>query len=303
MAVNRRRAISKWGLILLTFLCITEISLRKYGFCDAVLMREDSAYEYIAIPQDRHRFGKHIFYNSFSQRNPEPDKSDSIRICAFGDSFINGGAALDNDSLATNKLSKYFTAKAKKPVKVLNISAGSWGPDNCYAYLMKHGDFGSKQFILFVSSHDAYDDINFQKVVGINRQYPDRQYKLAIVELTERYIIPRLLSFGNMNEDAEINKQQYSTIFNTGFLNFRNYCDKNDIDFTVYLHAAKTETIEHNNSVQGKQIIAFCKENKIKFINELDFNFPLSVYRDSIHFNDEGQERLFEELRNFIVIK
>src|SRR5690349_531508 len=127
---------------LVAFFLTIELSLRLvWGFCDAVLMKEDKDYEYIAIPQSRQRFGNRIYYNSFSQRNDELSISDSIRIALFGDSVINGGTETDQDSLASTKLSKYLTAKYKKTVKVLNISAGSWGPDNCFAYLKKHGDF------------------------------------------------------------------------------------------------------------------------------------------------------------------
>ena len=130
----------RWLLFLIFFLCALELSLRSYGFCNAVLIKEDSAYEYIAIPQERYRFGKHIFYNKYFQRNEELTSVDSIIICAFGDSFINGGAAIDQDSLATTKLTRYLSNKYNKSVKVLNISAGSWAPDNCFAYLADYLD-------------------------------------------------------------------------------------------------------------------------------------------------------------------
>lgn len=275
-----------------------------YGFCDAVLIREDSSYEYIAIPQDRHRFGKHIFYNSLSQRNAEIEKTDSNIICAFGDSFINGGTPTDQDSLATTKLTEYLSNKYKKKIEVLNISAGSWGPDNCYAYLGKHGDFGSKYFMLFVSSHDAYDDMDFHKVVGANPQFPVKQYSLALVELFDRYIIPRLLEyFGHTNDSNEINKKTSVSVFNTGFINFYNYCKKKNIIFTIYIHADKEEAAQRHYNEQGQMIIDFCREKNIPLLKELDFNFPLSVYRDGIHFNEMGQGKCFEAIRDLIQLQ
>lgn len=298
---GRKRKLFKWLLVLLIFLCIAEIALRMYGFCDAVLMREDSAYEYIAIPQARHRFGKHIFYNSYSQRSAEINNDSSFVICAFGDSFINGGVPTDQDSLATSKLSKYLSEKNKQPVRVLNISAGSWGPDNCYAYLQKYGSFKSKQFVLFVSSHDAFDNMNFQKVVGVNTQFPDKQYKLAIVELLDRYILPRIFSSVKKDE-TEINKRSNTSVFNTGFLNFYIYCKQNGIALMIYLHSDKEESVNHNYNDQGKLIIDFCKQKNITLIRELDFNFPLSVFRDGIHFNEVGQEQLFEKIKDTFII-
>ncbi len=297
-----KKKLFRWLLALLIVLCIGEIALRMYGFCDAVLMREDSAYEYIAVPQNRHRFGKHIFYNSYSQRSEEINNDSSYIISAFGDSFINGGVLTDQDSLATTKLSKYLSEKNKEPVRVLNISAGSWGPDNCYAYLQKHGNFKSRQFVLFVSSHDAFDNINFQKVVGVNTQFPEKQYHLAIAELLERYVLPRLFTSVKKDE-TEINKRTSISVFNTGFLNFYNYCKKNGIDFMIYLHSDREESVNHQYNDQGKLIINFCKEKHIPIISELDFNFPLSVFRDGIHFNEEGQEKLFEKIKDTFFVK
>lgn len=289
---------------LLLLFCVAELSLRMYGFCDAVLMREDSSYEYIAVPQDRHRFGKHIFYNSLSQRNSEIEKPDSNIVCAFGDSFINGGSPTDQDSLATTKLAAYLTSKYKKKIEVLNISAGSWGPDNCYAYLTKHGDFKSKNFILFVSSHDAYDGMDFNNVVGSNPQFPVKQYNLAIVELFDRYLIPRLFEyFGHSTDLNEINKKTPVSVFNTGFINFYNYCIKRNITFTIYIHADRVEAVQRHYNEQGQMIIDFCKEKKITLLKELAYNFPLSLYRDGIHFNEQGQVKCFEAIKDSIQLQ
>lgn len=63
---------------------------------------------------------------------------------------------------------------------MLNISAGSWGPDNCAAYLKEKGTFGAEGIILVVSSHDAHDNMNWQTVVGQSVAFPDKQYKLSI---------------------------------------------------------------------------------------------------------------------------
>ena len=75
-------------LIGLCILCI-EVLLRGLGFCDALLYQSSNQYEYIAQPnQDRDRFGAHIHYNSYSQRNEEPDSTKTIifrlgRFCSF----------------------------------------------------------------------------------------------------------------------------------------------------------------------------------------------------------------------------
>ncbi|MFN0048046.1 MAG: hypothetical protein ACKVOU_02860, partial [Cytophagales bacterium] len=177
---------------------LSEFFLRFYfGFCNTVLMKEDSNCEYMAQPsQSRFRFRNMIKYNSFSMRSDEID-SASLIILGFGDSVINGGVQTDHDSLATTILSKSFTKLYQQKVQFLNISAGSWGPDNCYAYLQKYGNFNAKSIYLFVSSHDAYDNMNFQKIVGVNESFPSSQYSLAIYEMFDRYLKPRLISYFN----------------------------------------------------------------------------------------------------------
>jgi hypothetical protein len=105
--------------------------------------------------------------------------SKAVTILGLGDSVINGGVLTDQDELATMILSKELTGALNRPVQVLNVSAGSWGPDNCNAYLDERGTFNMHVMLLVVSSHDAYDVMDFTPVVGINYSFPDKQYKLA----------------------------------------------------------------------------------------------------------------------------
>ena len=157
--------------------------MRFYGFANAPLFEESIAYEYIAKPnQDMMRFGNHIHYNSYSQRSDEPDTTKVI-ILGLGDSVINGGVQVDQDDIATSLFTK------ETGMQMLNISVGSWGPDNCAAYLRENGLFGAKAMFLVVSSHDAHDNINHQPVVGVHPSYPDKQYPLAWAELLDGNVL------------------------------------------------------------------------------------------------------------------
>ena len=100
--------------------------------------------------------------------------STKIIILGLGDSVLFGGLQSDQDSIATS----IFTNEEKK-YQMLNISSGIWGPDNCAAYLKEKGFFNAKKMFLVVSSHDAYDNMNFSPVVGVHKSYPNRQYTLA----------------------------------------------------------------------------------------------------------------------------
>lgn len=182
-----KKLIYKIGGGSIALLLLGEIGLRFYGFAEAPLYKASGSYEYIAKPnQDMMRFGNHIHYNSYSQRSDEPDTTKVI-ILGLGDSVIYGGVQVDQDDIATSLFTK------ETGMQMLNISAGSWGPDNCAAYLRENGLFGAKAMFLVVSSHDAHDNIDHQPVVGVHPSYPDKQYPLAWAELLERYILPRVL--------------------------------------------------------------------------------------------------------------
>jgi hypothetical protein len=286
----------------------SELILRKmYGFADAILFREDKDFEYIPLPQSKIRFNHNVIYNSFSQRNREIAPTDSVIILGFGDSVLNGGVLVDQDSLATEMLSKFLTKKYRKNYVVTNISAPSWGPDNCFAYLKKYGNFGAKQIILVVSSHDAYDNMTFKKIVGIHRNYPNLQYQLAIFELFDRYLYFRYLrnfigkkeSNKNKNKNLGINKYKDGMPFNGGFEKFKEYSDSANIPLLIYLHAEIGELQNGKYNKQGQQIIKFCESNHIPLIKELDYHLPKDSYLDNIHLSEKGQHYMFEILKNY----
>ena len=298
--MKKRKFLKYSALIIVFLLVITELSLRFFwGFCDAVLMKEDMASEYIAQPnQERVRFGKHIKYNEYSMRSDSVKKS-SIKILGFGDSVINGGTLTDQDSLATTKLSKSLSTYYDEDVQVLNISAGSWGPDNCAAYLNKYGDFNARLILLVVSSHDAYDNMDFEKIVGVNPSFPDKQYMFAIVELMDRYVLPRFIK-QDYSHELGINKKGLSTGFNSGFEKILAHAQQRNIPFMIYLHPEIGEVRTKKYSDQGQEIIRFAQKNNITLVKELDNGISESDYRDDIHLNDAGQQKMFSILNREI---
>ena len=153
-----------------------EIALRVLlGMCDAPLYKESNKWEYMACPnQDGYRFGNHYHFNSYRQRSEEPDSTKKI-VLGLGDSVLFGGVMTDQDST-----SSYVFNSMCPEWQMLNISAGSWGPDNCAAYLKHYGLFGAKAMFLLVSSHDAYDNMDFKPVVGVHPSYPDKQDRLRL---------------------------------------------------------------------------------------------------------------------------
>lgn len=294
-----------YHLVLVSALVVLlEFTLRfAFGFCDALLYQSSDNYEYIAQPnQDRHRFGAHIHYNSYSQRNEEPD-SARVKILGLGDSVIFGGTWMDQDSLATTLFSN------ETGMQMLNISAGSWGPDNCAAYLKEKGTFGAKAMILVCSSHDAYDVMSFTPVVGVYPTYPERQYRLAIVELMDRYLMPRVRSFflkqkQRLDPDvAVVNKMSQkfvtkkSLLFNPGFDKLKNMADSLHIPFGVYLHAETGELMQGSYNEMGYEIMEWAEKNGVPLMKGMDRGENESMYKDMIHLNGKGQKHLAASLK------
>lgn len=290
--------------ILLLVFVVGELVLRfAFGFCDALLYNESDKYEYIAQPnQDRHRFGAHIYYNSYSQRNDEPD-STKVRVLGLGDSVIFGGTWMDQDSLASTLFSE------ATGTQMLNISAGSWGPDNCAAYLKENGTFGASAMILVCSSHDAFDVMTHVPVVGVVPTYPDRQYKLAWAELIDRYIVPRIrMMFGKtevkLDPDEQVVKnsefkntvRQKSSSFNNGFVQLLDISQKKNIPMAIYLHAENDEISAGRYNEMGQKIIEWAAEHDVCLIEGLKAGETEDMYHDKIHFNEAGQRFLATQM-------
>lgn len=316
--INKRKiyiAIS----ICLILIALSELILRFFfGFCDAVLYQSSPAYEYIAQPnQHRYRFFSHIDYNSYSQRSEEPDSTKTI-VLGLGDSVIFGGTMLDQDSIATTLFSK------ETGMQMLNISSGSWGPDNCAAYLKEKGTFGAKAMVLVCSSHDAFDIMSHVPVVGIYPEYPDEQYKLAIWEVIDRYLIPRIKGWMGESQlvdpDAQVVKKvkneerrvknsialrdegvaQKSLNFDPGFDLLLQISKDKNIPFIIYLHPEKGEVEKNEYKEGGKLIIDWANTHHVKLVVGLKEGVTPDMFRDVIHLNEKGQRNLANSFKNII---
>jgi hypothetical protein len=111
-------------------------------------------------------------------------------------------------------------------------------------------------FGLTLSSHDAHDNMDFQKVVDVRPNYPSKQYLSAIYELVDRYLIPRI--FTKKKESDHLVK---GSVFNSVFLLFYHYAQENDMPFFIYLHPDRKEMQERKYDYQGDEIIKFCTDN------------------------------------------
>lgn len=311
LRISKKKTLVVWGIALGLFV-LAEIILRYvFGFCDAVLYQPSKEYEYIANPnQHRYRFLSNIDYNSYSQRSEEPDFTKTI-VLGLGDSVIFGGTMLDQDSIATTLFSK------ETGMQMLNISSGSWGPDNCAAYLQEKGTFGAKAMVLVCSSHDAFDVMSHVPVVGIYPNYPDKQYKLAIWEVIDRYLMPRVKGWLGQSQlvdpDAQVVENakksnanvldgvaQKSLNFDPGFDQLLQISKEKKIPFVIYLHPEVGEVMTKQYKEGGKLIMQWAKVHHVKLVSGLDEGVTVDMFRDVIHLNEKGQRNLADSLKKMI---
>jgi hypothetical protein len=274
-------------ILVLAFITIEFLLRVMWGFGTMPLYLESNKYEYIFAPnQEMNRFGVHFYTNSFSQRSNEPDNNRKI-VLGLGDSVINGGSQTDNESLATSIVS------ARTEYQMLNISAGSWGADNCAAYLKEQGLFDAKAMFVVLSSHDVNDSMDFAPTVGVHKSYPKENYPLAIFEVLDRYILPRLIKTSvALNPDEKVLRGiDKGGEFNKGWNELKEIASSANIPMILILHAEMLELEVGEYNEKGKMIEQWAIENEVRLIKDIAF-LKKDNYRDNIHVNSSGQRVL-----------
>jgi lysophospholipase L1-like esterase len=276
---------------------------RYYGLCSYPLYVSSEAYEYIHAPHQSLRIYRNRFAtNAFSMRSaPIDPQRDTTVALLIGDSVINGGNQTDQDSLASSLLEQRLRDSLGQSVRVLNVSAGSWGPDNVAAYLAQHGLFHADLMVLVVSSHDAHDQMTFAPVVGIHPQYPaeqatwawgkllDRAWQVASPQQTYRQAPP-------VKRRAQQLGISQAKGFNPGFAQLQAMAEAADIPLLLYLHATQPELAQQRWQSGGAEIQAFAQEQGLPLLDELTLPMQTRYFRDDIHLNEAGQAFLADQL-------
>lgn len=261
--------------------------LRLIGFGHFPLYYVSSQYEYALKPnQEIKRFGNRIYINDQGMRSEELNPN-SMKILKFGDSVLNGGVATDQSELTSTLLQEDLNLQGGN-YQVLNVSAGSWGVSNAYAWLLEHGDYQAKAIVLLFSSHDWQDQMTFQNVVGEIPFYPSQNPTLAITDAV-------YWTYSRFFDSVEWNELGYSKDnrpplkdHDYGWDNFIAYANENNIPLIVYHHANKKEIETGKWIDMGVELEDFLSQNHIKSISGLEAGFNLDDFRDDIHPNPSG---------------
>lgn len=191
---SARRKFWIFLLVSVASLVLIELTLRwAFGLGRPVLVRAHPTIEYLAQPnQELRRFGRRISYNAFGMRSPPLSRAKGspreFRVLLLGDSVINGGSWIDQDALATTEIARELTRELARPVIVMNVSAGSWGPQNQLAYIEEYGLFECDAAAVLWSVHDLDDVPTFGPLSP--KSHPTTNPRTALSEVLFRSVIP-----------------------------------------------------------------------------------------------------------------
>jgi lysophospholipase L1-like esterase len=295
------------GLVLL------EISLRLlFGFGTPLLYTADAKIGYLIRPnQQIRRFGKQITINQFSMRNRSiaPTRpARTLRVLMLGDSIINGGWWTDQSdtipALLQSQLQRQLTEQMQSDyaqIEVLNASANSWSPRNELAYLQRFGSFEAQVVVLVINTDDLFGTVPTSAVVGRDRNYPDRNPPLALIEVLNRYLvqprpIPELAAIQSVGENrVEANLAAIKQIQTMAQQNHAKFI----LLLTPLLREVETEPRGYEQKAR-QRLQQFAEAEAIPFVDYLPIfkalPDPKAIYHDSIHLSLSGNQQVMQYL-------
>lgn len=306
------RKLATWSILLVVVLFVLGEAFARIGLGlgDPPLSITDSEIEYMFKPnQDCKRFGNRIFINEWGMRSmpiskTKQDKTE-VRILWFGDSVINGGNQTDHDSLATTLLENELKKKWNKPVRVMNVSAGSWGPPNMLAFLKKYGDFDADIVIITVSSHDAQDYPTFE-ILNPNT-HPTKKPFSALLEGVERYLpryLPSLVAATTPELDYKTDPNKEKLVLDE-FATLLEM-ERNKGKRVIVLHHWEQQEFVNGvmtgrDSLKNRAIGARAEwlSDSTEIANSKVEGRP--IYRDNIHTNAQGQRIIMNLLDSLVI--
>ena len=276
------------------FLCL-ELAGRFWGFCDYPLYLENAHYEHIHQPSQNRLIYRNQFYtNEWSLRSKPLSPTDKIRILLAGDSILNGGNLTDQNALASTILENTLQKTYGPNIRILNLSGPNWGPDNIAAYLDQHGtDIQPTAIWLLTSSHDAFDAMQFESIIGKHPQYPTKQAPLAIFKVAQRLWHHFFKTQHSHQQQIENSAHR---AFNPGFQQIHEWCLANNIPMNAYFHYSKSELENGKLHRGGLQILAQLDSLGVNYINQEKQRLQFDHFRDDLHYNAKGQRFLADQL-------
>ncbi len=279
----------RWKLFLLSavgLVVLGETALRFMGLLDHPLYAVDPRYEYMTLPGQDLQYGRiHFRTNALGLRSAPIGKKRGRRVLVIGDSVVNGGLQTTQDSLATT------LAAHRTGIELINLSAASWGPDNAMAFLRAHGTFDADALVLVFSSHDAYDRMSTDPIVGVHPSYPDQRPLLALNTVLDRALYRAGWGHRPPTERGA---------FVEGWKALRDTATVLHVPLMVLLHPERGELIMGHYDDRGKRILDSLHAWNVPVVELMD-SLDTTLYTDRIHLGNAGQRRLADVLSACLV--
>jgi hypothetical protein len=249
--------------------------------------------------------GNYFFINEYHQRSGPLMENPDYRILMIGDSVTNEGVWTNQNETITEilekKLNDYYSVKGE----VLNAAAESWGIENEFEYVKKFGIFNADLAILQIGSQDLVQPKSLSNSLG-TLEKPTTNPICAIHEALQ-------LKFPNFFRHEENNNNWNNTNISAAFNWLTNlYTLKTMAELIqrntslIVLFTPYTEELSENigfNRIRELYVIWALEPQTICHIDLLQERYALrdEHFRDSIHFNEAGDELLAEIISKHII--
>lgn len=313
----RRTLIGLAALVVLGVVSVELYARFGLGLGDPPLYQPHETIEYLCKPGEYHRFGNTIRINDHHMRSepitPQRSSDDELRVVFIGDSVLHGGALTDQAALATTMLQRRLNEKLDAPVKVANISAGSWGPPNMLAYFEAFGFFDADVVVIVLSSHDVQDAPTFEPLDP--EALPTRAPVLALEEAVGRYLVQyakwhwlggkeAAKADSVESPDVELDMAQVA-VCEAALQEMVLAAERAGARVLLVQHVAYKELEE--GAEPGKRRLAIT--GRAAGATVIDMQQPYTtglrsgqpIFRDYIHLSDSGQKLLADELEGRLV--
>jgi hypothetical protein len=239
---------------------------------------------------------------------PHKLNPQELRVMVYGDSVVNGGNPTDQPRLATSLLEKRLATGLRRPVVVGNISAGSWGPPNEFAYLRQFGFLDADIIVLVLSSSDYDDAPTFEPLNPLT--HPTEAPISALWEALTRYL-PRYFTGRKVNEAGVVpdvqeiaNKRDIEVSLQAEH-DFLETAKAGGVTILVLQHWTQTELRSSKPLVGHDEIRRIAAEATVPVYDDADtlkayLRDGKNPFRDDIHLNESGQQALAELLEAMV---
>lgn len=273
--------------------------------------------------QDLTRFTNRVRINGYHQRSDDVRIADSSRVARvlfLGDSITWGGVLTDQQNTYPELLEDRLGPRCEVPVETLNASAGSWGIGNLRAYAEEFGFFGSDLVVVQIGQGDLTQPTSDSSSVG-SRSMPRQNPPLALMELVQRYLWPRLRSRASRWFSEDVRRATPSVIYQASiFQSKRSQFQKNMNHLRALVEAVQQKGVpvyvlyvpRRGSVLPGGAPLSPLYDRFRGWIDR--HNIPIvdlqvrwegdpnvkSYYRDYIHPNERGNQAIAEAISQVV---